>query len=74
MVLFHHGRGEQRGFEAMRASGSHDAAKAAQRRAAVRFLVVGQPIEVPLNLIRSPQPRNEPPLAWGEKGSYTSLR
>ncbi len=55
--------GEERRLEAMRAAVPHDSAEAAQGGAAVRLLVVGQPIEIALNIERRPQPRDQPSLA-----------
>ena len=48
-MLFEHDGGEERRLEAVRAPVTDDAAEAAQRRAAVRFVVVGQRVQVPLH-------------------------
>src|SRR5205814_9968562 len=62
-VLFEHDRSEERRLQPMCARVAHDAAKAAQRGAPVRLLVVGQPIDIALNGEWRPQPRNQPTLA-----------
>ena len=67
MLLEHDGR-EERRLEAVRASVPDDAAKAAQRRALRRRLgVVGQAIQIALDVERRPQPRDQPALARRER-------
>ena len=48
-MLFEHNRRKQSRFETMRAAMPDDAAKAAERGASPRFVVVGQTIEETLN-------------------------
>jgi hypothetical protein len=48
-MLFEHHRRKQSRFETMRAAMPDDAAKAAERGAPPRFVVVGQTIEETLN-------------------------
>ena len=55
-VLLEHDRGEQRRLEAMRAAVADDAAKAAQRGASVRLVVVGQAIQIALDRERRAKP------------------
>src|SRR5262249_62241660 len=61
-VLFEDDGREERRFETVRAARADDAAEAAQCRAAVRLLVVGEAIEVALDEPRRPKPRDQPPL------------
>ena len=65
-VLFEHDRREQRGFETMRAAAAERRREAAQRRAAVRLLVVGKRVEIPLNRSRRSEARDQPSLARRE--------
>ncbi len=68
-MLFEHDRGEQRRFEAVRASMINHAAKAALCGAPARLGVVGETIEKSLNGERRPQPFDQPALPCREKGA-----
>ena len=65
-VLLQNNGGKECRLEAVRGALTDDAAEAAQRRAAVRLLVVWQSIEEALDEDGRSQPRNQPPLARRE--------
>ena len=65
-MLLQNDRGEECGFQTVRAAVSDHASEAAERGAAVRFLVVGQPIQVALNIEWSTEPVDQPALASGK--------
>lgn len=64
-VMLEDDGGEQGRLEAVRAAMAHDALKAAQRRSPVRFLVVGQRVQVALDLRRCPELPDQPALLVG---------
>ena len=66
-MLLEHDGGEHGGLETMRAAMADDAAEAAERGSAARLLVVGQPIQVPLDVERSAQAVDQVPLAPRER-------
>jgi len=72
-MLFEHDRGKERRLQAVGAPGADDAAEAAERGAAVRFVVVRQGVQIPLNGERRPQPSDEPALGIGETNRIPSL-
>jgi hypothetical protein len=58
VLLEDHGR-EQHRFETVRAPMADDAPETAERGAAARLVVVGQPVEEVLNRCRRVEPRDE---------------
>jgi len=68
-MLFKDDGGKEGGFQAVSAPVVDDAAKASQRGASARLLVVGQRVQVALNGSRRPQLRDEPALAGREAAS-----
>ena len=72
-MLFEGDRREQRRLEAVGAAVADDAAEAAQRRASAGLVVVGEPVEIPLDHQRRPQPREQAPLA-AEEGRESGSR
>ena len=72
-MLLQNDGGEERRFQTVRASVADHASEAAERGTAVRFLVVGQPIQVTLHLEGCTEPVDEPTLASG-KGHAVSRR
>jgi hypothetical protein len=67
-VLLEDDRRKERRFEAMGAAMGDDAPEASQGGAPMRFLVVGEVIEILLDLSWSVQSSDETPLAWRERG------
>jgi hypothetical protein len=68
--MFEHDRREQHGLEAMGAAVPNDAAETPQRGAPAWLVVVGKPVEVPLDEERRSKARDQPPLA-GQKAAIS---
>src|SRR6185295_8542016 len=66
-VLLERDRGEERGFQTVRAPVADDAAKTAKRGAAAGLLIVRKPVQVPLDSQRRAEAREQPTFAGGEE-------
>ena len=65
-MLLQNDGGEECGFQTVRAAMADHASEAAERRAAMGLLVVGQPIQVALNVEGCTEPVDQPTLASGK--------